>query len=242
MKFMRQPKTFIGTVILLIAVDCSVMAPAPLHAQTPAPSLQSVLSQMDASAPKFQDTEADITVDQYTAVVQDHQTQTGSTAYRRVTGSMEMVIHLQAGNGAAATEVLYKNGELDVYQPAASSETIISAGNNRGEYDSMLATGFGATGKELSAAWTITAQGMESIDGVPTAKLDLVPKDPNIRNNFSHFTIWVDLTRDISLKQIEFQPDGDSRTVTYSNIRYNKRPAPSLFTLHVAPGTQVTHK
>jgi outer membrane lipoprotein-sorting protein len=106
----------------------------------------------------------------------------------------------------------------------------------------MLTTGFGAGSKDLNAAWTITFQGMETIDGVQTAKLDLVPKDEKIRDNFSHFTIWVDPSRDISLKQAFFQPSGDSRTVTYSNIRYNKPLSEKTFALHVASGTQVTRR
>lgn len=224
----------------LIAAGALVTSSAT--AAPPAPDLQSVMNQMNASAPKFQDVQADISVDQYTAVVQEHQSQTGTTAFRRVGGALEMVTHLQGSNGAAASDLLYKNGELDVYQPAAKTETILAAGANRAEYDSMLATGFGATSKDLNAAWDVKFQGMETVDGVQTAKLDLVPKDQNIRNNFSHVVIWVDLSRDISLKQSMVQPDGDSRTVIYSNIRYNKHVPASLFQLKVSKGTQVTRR
>jgi len=214
-----------------------------LKAQAQTTNLQQVLAKMDASSAKFEDTEADISVDLYTAVVQDHSTQTGTSAFRRAGGSMEMVTHLRTNNGQPAeTDLLYKNGELDVYQPALKQETILSAGANRAEYDSMLATGFGAASKDLEAAWTVTFQGMETVDGVQTAKLDLVPKDQNIRNNFSHVVIWVDLDRDISLRQAMFQPDGDSRTVTYSNIRYNQHPPARLFTLHIPSGTQVQRR
>ncbi|HXE19124.1 MAG TPA: hypothetical protein VN629_05920, partial [Castellaniella sp.] len=90
--------------------------------------------------------------------------------------------------------------------------------------------------------WNVTFQGMESVGGTQTAKLDLVPKDQNIRNNFSHVIIWVDLTRDISLKQQMVQPTGDSRTVTYSNVRYNKHPSSGLFQLKIPKGTQVTRR
>ena len=55
-------------------------------------------------------------------------------------------------------------------------------------------------------------------------------------------TIWVDVSRDISLKQIMYQPDGDTRTVTYSNVRYNAHPDAGLFTLKVASGTQVQRR
>ena len=228
---------------LLLTATIALTTPLALRAAAPAANdLQSVLNQMNASAPKFQDVQADISVDQYTAVVQEHQTQTGTTAFRRVGNALEMVTHLQGSNGAAASDLLYKNGELDLFQPAAKTETIMSAGANRGEWDSMLATGFGATSKDLESAWNVTYQGMEAVGETQTAKLDLVPKDQNIRNNFSHVIIWVDLSRDISLKQSMVQPDGDSRTVTYSNIRYNKHPSASLFQLKIPKGTQVTRR
>lgn len=229
--------------VTMLLIAAGAVAPSAMPAPpVPAADLQSVMNQMNASAPKFQDVQADVSVDQYTAVVQEHQSQTGTTAFRRVGNSLEMVTHLQVSNGAAASDLLYKNGELDVYQPAAKTETILAAGANRAEYDSMLATGFGATSRDLEAAWDVTFQGMESVDGVQTAKLDLVPKDQNIRNNFSHVVIWVDLSRDISLKQSMVQPDGDSRTVTYSNIRYNKHVPGNLFQLKVPKGTQVTRR
>jgi hypothetical protein len=38
------------------------------------------------------------------------------------------------------------------------------------------------------------------------------------------------------------QPDGDSRTVTYSNIRYNAHPDPGMFILKPASGTQIERR
>ncbi|MGB7171550.1 MAG: outer membrane lipoprotein-sorting protein [Acidobacteriaceae bacterium] len=214
---------------------------AGLNAPGQSPDLASVLKQMDASAPRFQNVTADVKVDNYTAVVQDHEYQTGATAFQRTSGGMEMVTHLKA-NGQPYADLLYRNGELDYYNPIQKQETIVAAGANKEEYDSFLATGFGATGKELSAAWTVTFQGMENVDGVQTAKLDLVSKDAKVRENFSHVQIWVDLSRDISLKQVMVQPSGDSRTMTYSNIRYNTHVKSDLFRLDIPKGTPVQRR
>lgn len=203
--------------------------------------LEDILKQMDASSAKFRDVQAGIAVDNYTAVVQDHQTQKGIIAFRRADGATQMAMALDKGQ-PSERDILYRNGELDFYQPEAKQETIIAAGANKAEYDSLLPTGFGASGKDLRAAWDITFEGMETIDGAQTAKLDLVSKQQNIRNNFSHIIIWVDPTRDISLKVIMLQPSGDSRTATYSNIRYNSHIPGSLFTLKVASGTQIQRR
>jgi outer membrane lipoprotein-sorting protein len=225
------------TLALLAAL---LLSPA-IAASAQDDNLTKVLAQMDASSATFQDLQADIVVDNYTAVVQDHETQKGIIAFRRVGASMEMAMVLDKGQ-QGERDILYKNGELAFYQPAAKQETIVAAGANRAEYDSLLATGFGASGKDLAAAWTIAFQGMETIDGVQTAKLDLVSKQENIRNNFSHIAIWVDLARDISLKVVMLQPSGDSRTAAYTSIRYNKHPASGLFTLKVPGGTQIQRR
>jgi outer membrane lipoprotein-sorting protein len=211
----------------------------PAFARAQDANLQKVYSQIDASAAKFQDMQADIDVDNYTAVVQEHEKQTGNTAFHRARGAMEMVMHLDQSK-PSEKDLLYRNGELDVYSPQPQpQEMIFAAGANHALYDSLLATGVGANSQELSAAWDVTFQGMDTIDGVQTAKLDLVAKQANIRSNFSHVTIWVDPARDISLKVVMTQPDGDSRTATYSNVRYNAHLPNSLFALKMPGGTQV---
>lgn len=212
---------------------------AGLSARAQGGDLASVLKQMDASAAKFQNVEANIAVDNYTAVVQEHELQKGTTAFRRTSSGMEMVMHLKTNDGQPYADLLYSNGQLTYYSPAQKQETIFAAGANKQEYDSLLATGFGATGKELSAAWTVTFQGMETVDGVQTAKLDLVSKDAKIRESYSHLTLWVDLSRDISMKLTMFQPSGDSRTATYSNIQYNTHLRSDLFKLDIPKGTPV---
>jgi outer membrane lipoprotein-sorting protein len=199
--------------------------------------LQKVLGQMDAASAKFQSAQADFAWDQYTAVVQSHDTQKGSIAFRRVGASTEMIAHVKTDEGQPSLkDVLYKGGELDYYQPTVKQETILKAGSN---YERYLTLGFGGSGKDLAANWNINYQGTETINGVETAKLDLTPKTPS--DQFSHITVWIDARRGVSLKQQVFQDSGDYRTAVYSNVKLNTVP-PSAFALQIAPGTQVTRK
>ena len=201
--------------MVVIAVVTSMAAAA--RAQT----LDSVLSQMDASSPKFQSALADFHKDLYERVVKETSTQAGTIYYQRVGGSVQM--------GAKFTSpdkfVEVKNGVVRMFDPAPNHLTVISLKSNQALADSFLTLGFGGSGKDLAAKWQITFQGMESLsDGkkmVPTAKLDLVAKDANTRNTFTHILIWIDPVQDISLKQQFFQPSGDNNTMTYTNVRYN---------------------
>jgi outer membrane lipoprotein-sorting protein len=219
----------------VVAVTAMVMCGAAASAQNA--DLQNVLGQMDAASAKFQSAQADFSADMYTAVVQSHDVQTGTIAFRRAGGATQMIMHVKTDEGQPSLkDVLYKNGELDYYQPAVKQETILKAGSN---YERYFTLGFGGSGKDLAANWNIKYLGTESIDGVQTAKLDLTPKTPS--DQFTHITVWVDPKRGVSLKQQVFQDSGDSRTATYSNIRLNNVPA-SAFTLKIASGTKVSTK
>lgn len=199
--------------------------------------LQKVLSQMDAASVRFKSAQADFSADSYTAVVDSHSIQKGTISFRRAGGSVEMMMHVKTEDGQPSEkDVLYKNGELDYYQPAVKQETILKGGSN---YDRYFSLGFGGSGQALARDWNIKYEGTEPVNGTSTAKLDLTPKTPS--DQFTHITIWVDAKRGISLKQEVFQSSGDTRTATYSNVKMNDAPA-SAFELHVAPGTQVQRR
>jgi outer membrane lipoprotein-sorting protein len=201
--------------------------------------LQKVLGDMDTAAAKFQSAQADFAWDQYTSVVQSHDVQKGTIAYRRSGNTMEMIAHVKTDDDQPSLkDVLIKGGELDFYQPNLKQETILNASTN---YERYLTLGFGGSGKDLAANWNIAYQGKETIDGVETAKLDLTPKQGGSNSQVSHITIWVDPKRAISLKQQAFQDSGDYRSAVYTNIKLNSVPE-SEFALHLAPGTQRVRK
>ncbi|GGG94209.1 LolA family protein [Silvibacterium dinghuense] len=228
---MTKRSKWLGAAVSLGAI---LLAGAPGIAHAQNADLQKVLSQMDAAAAKFQSAQAEVSADQYTAVVDSHDMQTGTIAFRRAGKATEMVMHIKTDNGQPSLkDVLYKGSEIDFYQPALKQETILAAS---AEYEKYLSLGFGGSGKELAADWNIKYLGTETIDGVETAKLDLTSKSgPN--QNFSHITIWVDSARSVSLRQQVFQPGGDYRLANYSNIKLNGVPE-SAFTLKLPADVQ----
>lgn len=207
---------------LLLPVAAFLLTPASSFAQ-PKPDLNTVLHQMDEASTKFKSAEADFRWDMYERVVQETTTQNGTIYFLKNGSSLQMGAKI---NPPAAKVLEYKNGSLQMFEPGADHLTILSAGNNKAQYESFLTLGFGGSGSDLAKAWTITDLGTEPInDGskmVTTTKLDLVSKDPNVRNMFTHITIWVDPARGISLKQQFFTPSEDQRTTYFTNIRYNQ--------------------
>ena len=205
--------------------------------------LDKVLAQMDAASAKFHSAQANFQWDQFELVVNSTDTQAGTIYFLRSGANTQMAADIETADGQPAKKTLvFSDGVLKFFQPSIDQMTVFRAGNKQQQYESYLTLGFGGSGSDLKKSWNITYQGMVAIDGVQTAKLDLVSKSEAVRNNFSHVTIWVDPTRAISLKQILFEPSGDTRTSYFRNIQYNKQIPSSVFKIKTDPKTQVIQK
>jgi outer membrane lipoprotein-sorting protein len=205
--------------------------------------LEKVLTQMDAAAAKFHSAQSDFQWDQFQRVVSSTDTQTGVIYFLRSGATTRMAADIQTFNGQPSKKfIVFSDGVLQFYQPQIDQMTLFRAGNKQNQYESYLTLGFGGSGSDLRKSWNIAYQGKETIDGVPTAKLDLVSKTESVRNNFSHVTIWIDPIHASSLKQIWFEPSGDSRTVFYRKIQYNKKIPSSVFKIKTTSKTQVIQK
>lgn len=216
-----------------LAAALLVTVSSHLLAQAPSPQLKAALDQMDTASAQFKSAQADVQYDNYVQVVRDHTLQTGSIYIER-TGNTEQMgaVFFDAGPDGKASKtpakvISYSGGTAQIYSPGVNQVDIFQAGANQARFDTFLTLGFGGSGRDLARSWTIQDNGPETLNDngkpVKTEKLDLVSKDPSVRNLFEHVTIWIDPTRAVSLKQVFFAPHGDTRTAVYSNIRLNTR-------------------
>jgi outer membrane lipoprotein-sorting protein len=195
----------------------SVFSLSAVHAPAPVDFL-ATKGKLNASSAKFQSAQASVHRENYVALIHDIDETTDGIVY---------VIRAQDGksafglktSGPHARTVDYKNGTVRAFNPATNCYNTVSAKG----IDTYLTLGFGASGSDLEKVWNITDDGPDTIDNTQTEKLELVPKDPNVLANIKHVTIWVDPSRDVSLKQIFFFPNGDRSTATYTNIRLNEK-------------------
>lgn len=187
--------------------------------------LQQVLGQMDASSKTFKSAQASIKRVHLEKLVNDTSTESGQVYFIRDGAATQFGGRFDQPD---LKIVEYKGGTVRLYTAANNHiDQLAATGSNQGRVETFLTLGFGGSGADLAKAWTITSQGTEQMsDGartVQTEKLDLVSKDPGVRNNYTHITIWVDPVRDVTLKQEFFQPGGNTDTATYSGIRLNQQ-------------------
>jgi outer membrane lipoprotein-sorting protein len=226
----RQTFAIAGGFLLLTAV--SLFSPAQSQDSV---GLENVLKKMDAASAGFQTAQADFVWDQYQRVVDETDTQKGTVYYRRAGKEIEMVADIKQPDRKV---VLYKDGKLQVYQPKIEQVIVYPAGGNRTELESYLVLGFGGSGQDLKKSFEVSYEGDENVDGVATAKLQLIPKSEKIRSNFSKIFLWIDLTRGISVQQKFMQTQGDYRLAKYSAVRVNGKIGNDVFQLKTTGKTQ----
>jgi outer membrane lipoprotein-sorting protein len=190
---------------------------------------------MDTAAANFHTAQADFVWDQYQKVVDEHDLQKGTVYYRRAGENIEMMAEIKEPDPKF---VLYKDGKLQIYQPKIEQVMEYPTAANRSEIESYLVLGFGGSGQDLAKSFEVSYQGEESIDGIATWKLQLIPKSEKMRNNFSKIFLWIDLNRGISVQQQFLQTQGDSRLAKYSAIRMPAKIGNDVFRLKTTGKTQ----
>jgi outer membrane lipoprotein-sorting protein len=198
--------------VLGSAANTAFAQPKPGH-------LDEVLRQMDAASAKFKSAEANFRFDLFERVVKQTSSQSGDIYFVKDGAKIEMGAKFTS---PAPKFIDYRDGLFRMFDPGPNHLTTITS-KNQAQIETFLTLGFGGSGKDLARAWTISDLGMESLEGTETAKLDLVPKDPSVRNNITHIIIWVDTARDVSLKQEFFMSSEDTRTAYYNNIQLNQK-------------------
>ena len=186
-----------------------------------ADSAQQILHQLDEASAKFHSTQADF---QFDAVETDPipitDTQKGTVFYERKGNAFEMAAHISEVNGKPVPKTYtYTDGKLRLFEPMINQVTTITKASN---YSSYIMLGFGASGKDLSEKWDVKALGPETVDGVKTEKLELTAKDPTVRKNLPKVTIWLDMARGVSLRQVFDEGAGQQRICHYFNFKMNQ--------------------
>ena len=185
---------------------------------TKAGDLTATLAKLDAASAKFTTAEARVHRELFTYLGKDTETQDGTIYFvREKSGATQMGLKTEGPRGRT---VEYKNGTIRAYNPGANCYDTVT----RPGVDTYLTLGFGGSGKDLARAWDITDLGPTNIEGVKVEHLVLVPIDNGVKASVSKVELWLDLDRDVSLKQLFYLSGKDTNTATFTAINTTKKP------------------
>jgi len=206
-----------------------------------ADDLRATLAKLNQAAKSFHSSSADVTFETtQTDPVPDTDVLKGTAYYERSGSNFQMAAHIATDNDRPAPKIytfsggVFKLDEINMNQVTTSRQV--------SKFAEYLMLGFGASGDQLADKWTITDLGPETIDGVSTEKLELVAKDPTVRKNLPKVTIWMDLSRAVSMKQVFDEGQGLTRTSRYSNFKINQPLPKDAFALKTDSKTQYVNR
>lgn len=218
---------------IMIAVVLAVLGCSSALAQQG--QLENVLNLMDKTAANFRTVETNFVWDQYQKVVDEHDQQEGTMYFRRNGQNVEMAADITKPD---TKYVLFTDGTVQVYQPKIDQVTKYNAGKNRADFESFLVLGFGGRGHDLLKSFDAKYAGTETVNAIPTFKLELTPKTQKVKNMFQAITLWIDQSRGVSVQQKFVEPTGDYRLATYKDIKINEK-LPDVFKLKTTGKTKV---
>jgi outer membrane lipoprotein-sorting protein len=209
--------------VKLVFATAIVLVLLPVRAVLAAPQddLKSVLDRLNAAAVNFHTMSAEVEFDDITTdPIYDKDEFKGVVYYDRKGTAFRMGVHFNQHNNKPSTKAYtFVSGVFKIKDSGSDQPTTYA---QFGKFESYILLGFGASGTELEAKWDIKQIGWETIDGVKTAILELVAKDPEVRKNLSKVTIWVDPDRAVSLKQVYTLSATSSKVAHISNFKLNQ--------------------
>jgi len=231
---------------MLLGISSAPRSSAPQAKPADPANLDAVLKKMDVAAANFRNAQADFEWDSYEKVIGEvDEIQTGTIYFRRAGNDIEMMADVKmAGSDLTHQKpepknVLYSNGKISMYQPKPNQLTVYDLGKNRVDLESYVVLGFGGSGQDLVKAFDVTYVGPETVNGIATAKLQLIPKSEKVRNTYNLISLWIDLDRGVSVQQQFFAPQGDYRLTKYNDIQVNqKKISDEVFKLKTNSKTQ----
>ncbi len=221
--------------IFALLMSAAILCAAPSPSQTANPQLEQVLTKMDQGAAHFRSATADTKLEQYQKVVEETDTQSGKSYFRRNGNEVQMALDVEQPD---KKYVIYSDGKVRFYQPRINQITEHDVGKNREDVEGFLVLGFGGGGHELLKSYDVTLGGSENVNGQNSTRLELVPKSQRLRGMFGKIVMWVVPDQSVTVRQEFFEPSGDRRTVNYSNIQLNKKISDDVFKIKTDSATK----
>ena len=206
-----------------------------LQARAPAPDLNQILERMDREAASFRDMTARVSKTAYTAVLQESSEESGVIWMKRTSARAMMKVEISRPEPRA---VALEGATAQIYYPKIQTVQIYDLGKNRALIDQFSLLGFGSRRRDLEKNYAIRLGGAETLDGVRTLRLELIPRAARVREQVEKIELWIPENGGAPLQQRFWQPGGDYYLIRYRDLRLNVGLSDQDCRLKLPPGVR----
>ena len=199
--------------------------------------LAGVLAKMDTVSATFKGAKANLKRISHNASVDINTESSGTMVLKRLPPhDVRTLVHFTEPNDEQA---YVGNGIADRYYPKVKTiQEYKIGGKNQSFFEQFYLLAFGGSGKDLVANYDVTYVGSEAVGAEKASHLQLVPKNPGVKKNFTKIDLWVTEANATPVQLKLSQPSGDTTTFVYSNVQMNPKISDKDLQLKTAEGVK----
>jgi outer membrane lipoprotein-sorting protein len=197
-----------------------------------AEALKDILARMDQAAAKFQSFTANTKRLDFTAVLNETTEMNGLVRLKKGKGGMQGIVEFDKPNQRT---VQFAGKTMEVYYPKANTVEIYDAGKHASVIDEIILLGFGTSGAQLRKNYDVKLVGTETLNGIHTSRLELVPKSGEVHNYATKIELWIPEGESNPIQEKLTQPSKNYQLVLFSNLKVNVPLPASDFSLKLPP-------
>jgi len=205
----------------------TVLAGVALHAE----ALNDILARMDQSARNLRTFSAKMKRVEYTKILNEKEETDGLRLVKRANNQTIGIVQFFGQNPQT---LRFAGKTVEVYYPDAKRVEVYDAGKfgKLGkQVDQLLLLGIGVTSADLRRDFEITAGGTETIGGKPATRIQLIPKDSDLKKQAEKIEMWVQEGESVPIQVKVTRTSGDYNQAIYSDVQMNPTLPDSAFEL-----------
>jgi len=215
-----------------VLVLCALATAVTLPAET----TEAILARMNDVSANFKAMSSNISMTTFTKVIDDKEVETGTLQMQRLPGKPARAL-LKVSGETDSHEVFLANNMVRIYTPKSKLVKDYNVSKSSNLVDQFLLLGFGSSGKELMESYEISNAGTEKIAGQDTTHLVLTPKLAEVKEKIAKVEMWIPVGKAYPVQQQFFEPNGNYRTTTYTDLTINP-PIKGSLEFKLPPGTK----
>ena len=183
-----------------------------------AETLNEVLARLDQSSAGFRGMTAQLTRVDYTAAIKDTSEERGVVTMRKTAKGVQGLID----NTFPDKRTLQFSGkEFRIYLPNINTIQIYDVGKRHDQVNQFLTLGFGTSGKDLQKSYDVKLLGADTLNGVKTTRLELLPKSKEAQELFQKLELWIPEGASHVIQEKVHLKGGDFKLFVYADVKIN---------------------
>jgi outer membrane lipoprotein-sorting protein len=186
-------------------------------------TVDSVLAQMEKSNANYPYIQAKIETKTYTAFVSSFDDPKIGKVWISRTGNAPRQIRIDYDK-PVKEQLLIDKGKFTKYAPTTKMATVFNFNKEDQPEGECILLGLCQSSARIKQNYTISISNPETIAGVKTTVVELVPKEGKRAANIKSIRLWLDSAKGYPIQSRVYTPNGNYRNSTFTEISISAKP------------------